>query len=164
MTRRKALAEASVELTPLIDVVLLLLIFFMVSATFIRESQLGIELPAASGEPRAMHPATVEVAVDRGGAYRVNGNPVAGDSPPDLLAAMVEARDKSSPGKVRLVIAADARSTHRAVVMALEAAGQAGLKRISLLTRQRDDPATPAAGSTGPGAAPPDDGGERNAP
>ena len=163
MTRRKPLAEASVELTPLIDVVLLLLIFFMVSASFIRDSQLGIELPAASGEPRSMGPATVEVTVHRDGTYRVNGNPVAGDSLSGLLAALAEARDEALPGEARLVIAADARSTHQAVVLALEAASQTGLKRISLLTQQRDNRALPATGATGAGALPHDDGGEPHA-
>ena len=163
MARRKALAEASVELTPLIDVVLLLLIFFMVSASFIRETQLGIELPAATGEPRAMDAATVEVAVHRDGSYRVNGKPIAGESLSGLRAALAEARDRSPPGEVRLVVAADANSTHQAVVMALEAAGQAGLQRISMLTRQRQDPESPATDTADSGASPPDDPGEPHA-
>lgn len=163
MARRRALAEASVELTPLIDVVLLLLIFFMVSTSFIRETQLGIELPAASGEPRVMDAAVVEVAVHRDGSYRVNGKAVAGESPSGLRAALVQARDRSSPGEVRLVIAADARSTHQAVVMALEAAGQAGLQRVSLLTRQGEGPASEEPDAAGPGTAPPVDRGDSHA-
>ena len=161
MIRRRALAEASVELTPLIDVVLLLLIFFMVSTSFVRESRLGIELPGATGEPAGMDSAAVEVSVHRDGAYRVNGKPVAGNSLPDLLAAIVEAGAGSPAGAVGLVIAADARSTHQAVVMALEAAGQAGLRRVSLLTQERDDvpaqasrPADPAPPPTENGAEP----------
>ena len=154
MTRRRALTEASVELTPLIDVVLLLLIFFMVSASFIRESQLGIELPAASGEPRAMDAATLEVAVHKDGAYRIDGRPVADGSIAGLRAALVEATRQASPGELRLVIAADANSAHQAVVTALEAAGQAGLTQISLLTRQRDEPASAgrSQGSESPAA------------
>ena len=158
MTRRRTLAEASVELTPLIDVVLLLLIFFMVSASFVRESRLGIELPEAAGEPPAMDSANVEIAVHRDGAYRINGKRVAGGSLPDLLAAIVAAGGESKPREVGVVIAADADSTHQAVVMALDAAGQAGLRQVSLLTRQRDDtPAQPAVLAE-PGAGPPDDG------
>ena len=139
MRRRGALAEASVELTPLIDVVLLLLIFFMVSASFVGESRLGIELPGAVGEPRAVHAADVEISVHRDGAYRVNGTPVAGGSLPDLLAAIVEAAEGAQGGEVGLAIAADAETTHQAVVLALDAAGQAGMRRVSLLTRQPDD-------------------------
>lgn len=139
MARRKALAEASIELTPLIDVVLLLLIFFMVSASFVRESRHGIELPGAAGEPRAMEAATVRISVHRDGAYRVNGRSVAGGSVPELSAAIVEAGAGFQNVDAGVVIAADAHSTHQAVVMALDAAGQAGLRRVSLLTQRRDD-------------------------
>ena len=162
MTRRRGLAEASIELTPLIDVVLLLLIFFMVSASFVRESRLGIELPGAAGEPRGMDPATVEIAVRRDGDYRVNGKPVAGGSLPDLLAAIVEAGEGPASGEVG-VIAADANSTHRAVVMALDAAGQAGLREVSLLTLQRDGASVQPAGRSDHGDSTPDDDAEPDA-
>lgn len=163
MTRRRALAEASVELTPLIDVVLLLLIFFMVSTSFVRESRLGIELPNAAGEPRAMDTASVEVRVHRDGAYRVNGKPVAGGSLPDLLSAIIEAGEEFPSGQGKLVIAADANSTHQAVVMALDAAGQAGLRRVSLLTQRRDDPAPQATDPEGPGTERASDGAQPHA-
>lgn len=151
MTRRRALAEASVELTPLIDVVLLLLIFFMVSASFIRESQLGIELPTASGQPRAMQSAALEVAVYRNGDYRVNGEPVDAGALSAHLAALVAAGQGTRPDELLLTIAADAGSTHQAVVLALEAAGRAGLTRISMLTHQGDGPAAPAVQPDAPG-------------
>ena len=163
MIRRRAPAEASVELTPLIDVVLLLLIFFMVSTSFVRESRLGIELPGATGEPGDMDSAAVEVSVRRDGTYRVNGKSVSGNSLPDLLAAIVEAGEGSPAGAVGLVIAADARSTHQAVVMALDAARQAGLRRVSLLTQERDDAPAQASRSADPALRPPDDGTERHA-
>ena len=163
VTRRRALAEASVELTPLIDVVLLLLIFFMVSTSFVRESRLGIELPGAAGEPRVMDSASVEILVNRDGAYRVNGKPVAGGSLPDLLSAIVEAGEGSRSGPGGLVIAADANSAHQAVVMALDAAGQAGLRHVSLLTQRRDDPAPQAPVPEDPGDEPAVDGAEPHA-
>ena len=113
MTGRRTLAQATVELTPLIDVVFLLLIFFMVSTSFIRETQLGIELPTASGEPRAMDAGAIELGVHRDGTYRVNGERVAGGSPERLQAALADARANASVSGVRLVVAADARSTHQ---------------------------------------------------
>ncbi|MEE4281736.1 MAG: biopolymer transporter ExbD, partial [Pseudomonadales bacterium] len=70
--RRRGRHEANVELTPLIDVVFLLLIFFMVSTTFIRETQLQINLPESSGELQEVEPGTIEIVVDRGGDYAVN--------------------------------------------------------------------------------------------
>ncbi len=142
------------ELTPLIDVVLLLLIFFMVSASFIRETRLDIELPAASGQPRAMDAAVVEVVVHRDGSYRVNDKPVDRGSPYGLRAALVEAADRLAPRDVRLIIAADASSTHQAVVMALEAAGQAGLQRVGIVTQHRQETASPAAGASDSGGSP----------
>ena len=154
MTRRRTLAEATVELTPLIDVVFLLLIFFLVSASFIGETQLDIELPAASGAPRAMDAATVQVAVRRDGTYQVSGTPVAGDSAAALAAALTEAKTNLEPKPVRLAIAADARATHQAVVRALEAAADVGLTRISIMTRSPGESAPPGLRPSGAEPAP----------
>ena len=79
--KRRTRPEASVELTPLIDVVFLLLIFFMVSTTFIRETQLKIELPEASGELQQTDDRPIEVTVDRAGNYAVNGRLLANGTP-----------------------------------------------------------------------------------
>ena len=65
--RRQQAAEVGVNLTPLIDVVFLLLIFFMVSTTFTRETQLTLDLPEANGEPREVVEQQVEVLVDEEG-------------------------------------------------------------------------------------------------
>ena len=158
MIRRKALAEATVELTPLIDVVFLLLIFFMVSTSFIRETQLGVELASASGGP--VHAGAVEITVYREGRYLVNGQPVAGDSLAALTAALAAAtRDAPGREELPLLIAADAQSTHQSVVRALEAAGAAGLTRISMVTRQPDDAPSATIGVASPDAVPGADGG-----
>ena len=138
MARRKALAQATVELTPLIDVVFLLLIFFMVSTSFIGESRLGIELPVAAGESGPIDAATVAIAVHRDGSYAVNGRPLAGDSVADLVAALNEATAGASARQVGLTLVADGESAHQSVVRALEAARNAGLTRISMVTRQPD--------------------------
>ena len=138
MARRKALAQATVELTPLIDVVFLLLIFFMISTSFIREARLGIDLPVASGEPGPSGAATVEVAVYRDGRYTVNGRAVAGDSVAALVEAMNEAIAVASDREPVLTLVADGESDHQSVVRALEAARNAGLTRISMVTRQPD--------------------------
>lgn len=150
MSRRSSLAEATVELTPLIDVVFLLLIFFMVSTTFIRESQIGIDLPGASGGPRAeAGAATIEIAVRRGGTYLVDGEPVPGDSLVALTTALRQAQALRQGTELRVAIVADARSTHQSVVRVLEAAGQAGMPHISLITRHPEDSETSPAHSSG---------------
>ena len=71
--RRQRRDEVGVNLTPLIDVVFLLLIFFMVSTTFTRETQLSIDLPEASGQPQETTDERIEILIDESGSYRVNG-------------------------------------------------------------------------------------------
>ena len=86
--------EASVELTPLIDVVFLLLIFFMVSTTFIRETQLKINLPEASGELQEVEPDFIEVTVDRAGDYAVNDRLLVNNELRTLINALQEVMDE----------------------------------------------------------------------
>ena len=71
--RRTTREPLSVNLTPLIDVVFLLLIFFMVSTTFTRETQLSIDLPEAEGQARQSIEEEIEILIDEAGSYRVNG-------------------------------------------------------------------------------------------
>lgn len=131
--RRQHAAEVGVNLTPLIDVVFLLLIFFMVSTTFTRETQLTLDLPEANGEPREVVEQQVEVLVDEEGRYRVNGQPLVDNRVRTLQAAIykVSAGDTTLP----LVIAADAQAAHQAVVRAMDAAGQMGFVHMNISTR-----------------------------
>jgi len=131
--RRQQAAEVGVNLTPLIDVVFLLLIFFMVSTTFTRETQLTLDLPEAAGEPRAVTEQQVEVLVDEDGRYRVNGQPLVDNRVRTLQAAIykVSAGDTTLP----LVIAADAQAAHQDVVRAMDAAGQMGFVHMNISTR-----------------------------
>lgn len=137
--KRRSVPAASVELTPLIDIVFLLLIFFMASSVLMRENRLDIELPSASGTPRNLGDAPLEIAVDRRGGYALNGQPLQGD-PEALAEALAEAvqKQEASPEALRLVVRADALASHQSVVRALEAAGQAGLTRIRLAARPPD--------------------------
>jgi len=132
--RRQRSAELGVNLTPLIDVVFLLLIFFMVSTTFTRETQLTIDLPEAEGTAPETVTQPVEVLVAEDGSYRVNGKPVADRRFRTLQAALYDtsAGDTTLP----LVIAADAQAPHAAVVLAMDAAGQMGFARLSIATRE----------------------------
>jgi len=133
--RRRSHQEATVELTPLIDVVFLLLIFFMVSTTFIRETQLKIDLPEASGELQELEDRVIEITVDRAGDYAVNERLLVNSELRTLVRALEEARAGGASGD-RVVITADARSSHQAVVRAMDAAGKVGLSRVSITTQQ----------------------------
>ena len=124
--------EASIELTPLIDVVFLLLIFFMVSTSFVREARIAVDLPEAAGDPLEAG-AGLALAIDAAGGYAVNGRALADGEVATLVGAL---RSLAGPdGGSHLLIAADADATHRAVVRAMDAARRAGIASIDIATR-----------------------------
>ena len=133
---RRGRHEASVELTPLIDVVFLLLIFFMVSTTFIRETQLKIDLPEAAGELQEIEEAIIEITVDRLGDYAVNDRLLVNSEISTLIRALEEVLSTAAAPGSRLIITADANAAHQSVVRAMDAAGKVGLTRISITTQQ----------------------------
>jgi biopolymer transport protein ExbD len=130
--------DVQVELTPLIDVVFLLLIFFMVSSTFIRETQLKIDLPEASGELQEIEGEMLEIAVDSRGEYALNGQILVNNELSTLVRALRESA-KTVDKSERVIVTADANATHQAVVRAMDAAGKVGLTRISITTQQPED-------------------------
>ena len=136
--RRRGRHEATVELTPLIDVVFLLLIFFMVSTTFVRETQLKIDLPEASGEVQEVEPETIEIIIDRRGEYSVSGRLLVNSEKRTLIKALQDVRNPDATSS-RVVITADAQTAHQAVVRAMDAAGSVGLTQISITTRQPEE-------------------------
>lgn len=133
---RRGRQEASVELTPLIDVVFLLLIFFMVSTTFIRETQLKIDLPEAAGELQEIEDDVIEITVDRLGDYAVNDRLLVNNDIRTLIRALEDVLASHSGSASRLIVTADANATHQAVVRAMDAAGKVGISRISITTQQ----------------------------
>jgi len=141
--RRQHRDELAINLTPLIDVVFLLLIFFMVSTTFTRETQLTIDLPEAQGQPKETVEEQIEILVDESGSYRVNGEALVDNRMRTLQAAIykISAGDTTRP----MTISADADAAHQYVVQAMDAAGQMGFVHLSITTRQ------PASQSSSPG-------------
>ena len=132
--KRQKLEEVSVNLTPLIDVVFLLLIFFMVSTTFTKESRLTLELPEASGEPVPQEVAALEILVDAQGQYMVNDLSVTSPTLKGLKAAISDVAGE--PSDTPVVITADAKAPHQSVITAMDAAGQLGFTALSLTTRE----------------------------
>lgn len=132
--KRQSTAEDSINLTPLIDVVFLLLIFFMVSTTFTKETHLKVDLPEAVGEPGVQQATPLEVVINAQGHYAVNGRALVNTQLNTLKAALREVAegDLSRP----LIITADASTPHQAVVTAMDAAGQIGLVHLSMTTRK----------------------------
>lgn len=130
--RRQRTEDPDINLTPLIDVVFLLLIFFMVSTTFKRDADLAVELPEASAEPSAQAPDTLELVIDEQGRYFLNDRELINRKLATVKQALSDAArgDRARP----LVIRADAQTPHQAVVTAMDAAGQLGFKRLSIAT------------------------------
>jgi biopolymer transport protein ExbD len=115
-------------------VVFLLLIFFMVSTTFERESLLEIDLPEASSSAPGTMPDLLEVVIDAQGSYAVGQRRVPANEPELLREALAEA----SGGRrdVPLLVKADASTPHQAVVHAMDAAARLGLRRLAISTVQ----------------------------
>ncbi len=125
--------EPEINLTSLIDVVLLLVVFFMLSSTFVDESRLKVQLPEASVAPSNSRNADpVVVTVTQTGGYRVNERELINASPDTLRAAIqqVAGTDRSRAVTVR----ADARATHQSVVTAMDVIGRLGFARVNIAT------------------------------
>ena len=125
--------EPELNLISLVDVVLLLLIFFMVSTTFVDESRIELQLPQASAKPAAeQRKDPIEVAVTASGEYRVNGQTLINTSPATLSAAVSRIAGESR--EIPITLRADARATHQSVVTAMDVLGRLGFRSISIAT------------------------------
>ena len=129
--------DPDINLTPLIDVVFLLLIFFMVSTTFNRESEIVLELPEAAGELSDTEREVIDITIDAQGRYYVNQNELVNTQAETLKRALKDAAgERKDPP---LVISADGRTPHQAVITAMDAARQLGFLHLTFATRQSQD-------------------------
>lgn len=131
--RRQVKNEEGINLTPLIDVVFLLLIFFMVSTTFTKETHLKVELPEAQGQPSPDYPESIEILINSSGGYAVNGQALVNSKIKTLMTAIEE----KSKGKtdIPFIITADAKVPYEAVAQAMDAAGRLGYTNLSMTTK-----------------------------
>ena len=129
--------EPEVNLTPLIDVVFLLLIFFMVSTTFEQQSRIKIDLPEATVEPSKLEDEALEIVINAQGQYFIGNQQVVNTTPETLKSALSKALGGLETPPV--TIRADANTPHQAVVTALDVASQLGLTRISLATSKNQE-------------------------
>lgn len=128
--------DPEINLTSLIDVVFLLLIFFMVSTTFERQAALKIDLPEASvqAEAREQNPERLELIIDSDGRMYLNDRMLVDSRPATIRAAFEEAsgQDRSRP----VLLRADALTPHHFVVTAMDVTGELGFTRLSIATEQ----------------------------
>ncbi|MBB2496410.1 ExbD/TolR family protein [Aquipseudomonas ullengensis] len=126
--------EVFLNLTSLIDVIFVLLLFFVVTTTFSRPTQLKIELPeAVSGTPpQETELKTLELSIAADGQYSLNGQALATSD----LATLVSALGQESGGdnSLPLTISADAKTTHQSVITAMDAAGKLGFSHLRMTT------------------------------
>ena len=136
--------EPEINLVPLIDVILILIIFFVVTTTFDSRSMLRLELPRATGEPATDSAAALSVLVNADGRYFIDEREVLRDDIESLKATLAEVAgdDRDRP----VLLRADARTPHQAVVTAYDALGQLGFRRVMVATA----PAPAAGAGSGP--------------
>jgi biopolymer transport protein ExbD len=124
--------EVELNLVSLVDVVLLLVIFFMLATTFVDDSHLRVALPEAGSATaeRTAHPLVITVSAQ--GSYRVNGRALVNNERATLSAALRQVAGESRDGPV--TIRADARSTHQAVVTAMDVVARQGFTQVNIAT------------------------------
>lgn len=135
--KQKEADQQEINITPLIDVVFILLIFFMVTTTFVKEATVSVNLPEASQEPTPQTQQPYEIMIDSRGNYFVGGTPLNSQQPIALQQALqaLTRNDKNQP----LILRADATTPHQAVVTAMDVAAQLGLVKISIATTRPNE-------------------------
>ena len=132
--RRQKSDSVDVNLTPLIDVVFLLLIFFMVSTTFTRETRLSVILPEADGVAVLAGDEMVEVSIASGGEYAVNGERLVRSDAETLRSVLLRFSQQGTD--IPFVITADAQVSHQSVVTVMDVAGRLGFSNLSITTQE----------------------------
>lgn len=129
----RARTQPEVNLTSLIDVVLLLLIFFMVSTSFVKQSQINISLPQAESSAIVEEPTEqIDIMITASGTYLVNGRELVNNRAETIRNALQQVSDGNN--KLPMTISADANAKHQHVVTAMDVAGRLGFTQISIAT------------------------------
>ena len=133
--RGRGKEEPEINLIPMIDVLLVILIFLMVTTTFSQIAELQINLPSADAEKQSEKPSEINVVVDASGHYLINRAPLA-DPSVDALSVALRRAAGDRPDPV-IVINADALASHQSVINVMEASRLAGYSRISFATQAK---------------------------
>ncbi|HSY44421.1 MAG TPA: biopolymer transporter ExbD [Steroidobacteraceae bacterium] len=131
--------EPEINVVSLIDVVLLLVVFFILSSRFTDEGRLRVRLPQASAVPlEKVGGEPLVVSVTQQGSYLVNERELINASPQTLRAAILKAT--GSDRSVRVTLRADARATHQSVITAMDVLGRLGFAEVNIAT-VKEEPA-----------------------
>jgi biopolymer transport protein ExbD len=140
--RPRAPEEPEINLVSLIDVVLMLVVFFMLSSTFIEEGRVRIRLPSASSVPVSkpgVEPLVISVTST--GGYQVNGRELINSSADTLRAALL--KETGQDRNMRVTLKADARASHQSVITAMDVLGRLGFGEIGIATVKEDTGGAP---------------------
>ena len=128
--------DPDVNLTPMIDVVFLLLLFFMVSTSFIRESSMKVDLPQATGQQLTEKQSPIDVVINADGEFIINNTILKSPSKEQLSTLLKKTvGDNKDP---HIIISADATTDYQNIVTAMDSAQQLGYTRLTLATRQTE--------------------------
>lgn len=130
--RKPTIEPLDINLTPMIDCLLFLIVFLLLSTTFNHFSKLNIILPQAEGVPITEKTKRIEVAVQKDGSYLVNGIALSGNGEAQLTAMIRQ--EAGEDRKQLFVISADAEATHQSVVRVMDIAGKMGFMNLNIST------------------------------
>ena len=128
----KRVEDPELNLISLVDVVLLLVIFFMLSTTFVQEGQLRVELPEAGSATVERTRQPIVITITAQGSYRINERALVNNQRETLFAALRQV--SAEAGTQPVTIRADARATHQAVVTAMDVAARLGFNQVNIAT------------------------------
>lgn len=132
--RRPQPDQLELNLAPLIDCLLFIVIFFLLSTTFAKTGKLQIQLPEADAQVSVTPSQAIEVAIDAGGQFAVNGQVLSSSA--DLSSAVLAAAGENRD--LPFIITADGKAPHQAVVTAMNLAGQLGFRNLGIGTQSLD--------------------------
>ena len=131
--KRNQVEDVHIILTPIIDFLLFILVFLLLSTTFNQMSRMNLTLPDAQGVPPKNFDQKIEVIVDANGHYAVNGQSIASKDAADLNTAIKQISNERRD--LMFVIAADAKATHQDVIRVMDVAGQLGFVNVNISTK-----------------------------
>lgn len=132
--RKPVVEPIELNLTPMIDCLLFLVVFLLLSTTFNKYSRLNLILPQATGVPEQQNKNRIEINVSADGRYAVNGAALASSDEVSLRQALLQAAGNSR--QQALTLAADGRAPHQAVVRVMDVAGKLGFVSLNISTRR----------------------------
>jgi biopolymer transport protein ExbD len=131
--KRSQVEDIHINLTPMIDCLLFILVFLLLSTSFNQYSRMNLTLPDAQGVPPKQLQDKIEVLVDANGQYAINGQSLASKEISDLSTAIKQISNERRD--LMFVIAADAKASHQDVIRVMDVAGQLGFVNINISTK-----------------------------